>query len=39
VRRQDALRSLGWSLLRFTADDVFGHPARLLAEVRAALAR
>jgi very-short-patch-repair endonuclease len=39
VRRQNALRSLGWSLLRFNADDVVDHPGRLVAEVRAALGR
>ena len=39
LRRQNAVRSLGWSLLRFNADDLLDHPGRLLAEVRAALAR
>jgi very-short-patch-repair endonuclease len=39
VRRQNMVRSLGWSLLRFNSDDVLHHPARLVAEVRAALAR
>ena len=39
VRRQNALRALGWSLLRFNADDVLGCPSRLVAEVRAAMAR
>jgi hypothetical protein len=39
LRRQNALRSFGWSLLRFNADDVLHHPGRLVAEVRAALAR
>jgi hypothetical protein len=39
LRRQNALRSLGWSLLRFNADDVLVHPGRLVTEVRAALAR
>jgi Protein of unknown function (DUF559) len=38
LRRQNALRSIGWSLLRFNADDVVHHPGRLVAEVRAALA-
>ncbi|TMC03091.1 MAG: DUF559 domain-containing protein [Chloroflexi bacterium] len=36
LRRQNALRALGWSLLRFTADDVLHNPTRLLAQVEAA---
>jgi hypothetical protein len=36
--RQNTLRALGWSLLRFTSDDVHRHPARLLEQVRATLA-
>jgi len=39
LRRQNALRSLGWTLLRFDSDDVLHHPGRLVAQVRAALAR
>ena len=39
LRRQNALRSLGWTLLRFNSDDLLRHPGRLVAEVRAALAR
>jgi very-short-patch-repair endonuclease len=35
--RQNALRAMGWSLLRFTDDDVRRHPARMLAQVRSAL--
>jgi uncharacterized protein DUF559 len=38
LRRQNAPRALGWSLLRFTADDVLRSPARLVAQVEAALA-
>ena len=34
--RQNALRALGWTVLRFTADDVQRHPARLVAQVGAA---
>jgi hypothetical protein len=37
LRRQNVLRSLGWSLLRFTGDDVLRHADRLAAEVRSAL--
>ena len=36
LRRQNTLRSLGWSLFRFNADDVLGHADRLAAEVRSA---
>ena len=36
LRRQNALRALGWSLLRFTADDVVHQSAQLVAQVRAA---
>lgn len=35
--RQNALRALSWSLLRFTADDVLRHPGRTVAQVRSAL--
>lgn len=37
LRRQNALRAAGWSLFRFTADDVVRRPHRLAAQVRAAL--
>jgi very-short-patch-repair endonuclease len=36
LRRQNALRALGWSLLRFTADDVLRYPIRVVAQVDAA---
>jgi len=35
--RQNALRALSWTLLRFTADDVLRHPKRLVTQVRSAL--
>ena len=35
--RQNALRALSWTLLRFTAEDVLRHPQRLVTQVRAAL--
>jgi hypothetical protein len=35
--RLNRLRLLGWTILRFTADDVLRHPERLIAQVRAAL--
>ncbi len=35
--RQNALRALSWSLLRFTAEDVLRHPKRVVAQVRSAL--
>ncbi len=37
LRRQNALQALGWSLLRFTADDVLHNRARLVAQVAASL--
>ncbi|HYW27051.1 MAG TPA: DUF559 domain-containing protein [Terriglobales bacterium] len=37
LRRQNALRALGWSLLRFTADDLLRHPTRMVVQVCAAL--
>ena len=37
VARLDALRLCGWTVLRFTADDVLRHPARVVAQVRACL--
>jgi len=39
LRRQNALHALGWTLLRFTADDVLYHPARVVAQVGAVLCR
>ncbi|GIE79230.1 hypothetical protein Aph02nite_51800 [Actinoplanes philippinensis] len=38
VTRLNALRMAGWTVLRFTADDVLRHPRRLVATVSAALA-
>jgi hypothetical protein len=38
-RRQNALVQLGWTVLRYTAPDVYACPARIVAEVRAALLR
>jgi hypothetical protein len=38
LQRQNALRARGWSLLRFTSEDVMSHPARLVGQVRATLA-
>jgi len=35
--RQNALRALGWTVLRFTSDDVLRAPGRLAAQVAAAL--
>lgn len=32
-RRRDALRALGWDVLVYSADDVFAHPERVVAEV------
>jgi hypothetical protein len=37
ITRSNALREAGWILLRFTADDVLGNPARVLAQVAAAI--
>ena len=39
LRRQNSLHALGWTILRFTADDVLHNRPRLLAQVRTALAR
>lgn len=36
LRRQNALRARGWTLLRFTADDVLRNTARMVAQVSAA---
>jgi hypothetical protein len=38
LARHNRLLALGWTVLRFTADDVLYHPERLVAQVRAALA-
>ncbi len=35
--RLNRLRLLGWTVLRFTADDVLRHPDRVVAQVRAAI--
>jgi hypothetical protein len=35
--RLNRLRLCGWTVLRFTADDVFRHPERIVAQVRGAL--
>jgi very-short-patch-repair endonuclease len=37
VARLNALRAAGWTVLRFTADDVLRHPDRVVAQVRAVL--
>jgi very-short-patch-repair endonuclease len=37
--RLNRLHLLGWSVLRFTADDVLRNPDRMLAQIRAALSR
>ncbi|NJC68699.1 DUF559 domain-containing protein [Planosporangium thailandense] len=37
VARLNRLRLLGWTVLRFTADDVFRNPDRVATQVRAAL--
>jgi Protein of unknown function (DUF559) len=37
LRRMNALRTLDWTVLRFGAADVFGHPGRIVAQVRAVL--
>jgi hypothetical protein len=36
LRRMNMLRTLGWTVLRFGADDVLRHPGRIVAQVRAA---
>jgi very-short-patch-repair endonuclease len=38
-RRRDALRALGWTVLVFSADDIFGAPDRVIAQVSAARCR
>ena len=38
LRRMNALRMLGWTVLRFSATDVFGQPGQIVDQVRAALA-
>ncbi len=37
IARLNRLRLLGWTVLRFTADDVLRHPERLVAQVRQVL--
>jgi len=37
--RLNRLRLLGWTVLRFTADDVLRNPDRMIAQIRAALKR
>lgn len=37
LRRQNALRACGWTILRFTAADIYGDPGKIVATVRAAL--
>jgi len=37
VARLNALRAAGWTVLRFTADDVLFHPARVITQVKAVL--
>jgi hypothetical protein len=37
MARLNALRAAGWTVLRFTADDVLRHPARVVAQVTAVL--
>lgn len=37
LERHNELRLCGWTVLRFTADDVLRHPARVVAQVRALL--
>jgi very-short-patch-repair endonuclease len=36
-RRRDALRALGWTVLVFSADDIYRHPGAVVAAVQAAL--
>ncbi|BCB86821.1 DUF559 domain-containing protein [Phytohabitans suffuscus] len=38
VHRLNALRAAGWLVLRFTADDVLGHPGRTAAQIATAIA-
>ena len=38
IRRENALKRLGWLVLVFTWDDIRSDPARVVAEVRTALA-
>jgi very-short-patch-repair endonuclease len=39
LRRQNRLVAAGWIVLRFSSADVFGRPAHVVAEIRAALRR
>ena len=36
-RRRDAMRALGWHVLVYDADDIYGDPDRVAREVAAAL--
>jgi very-short-patch-repair endonuclease len=36
LRRLNALRACGWTVLRFAAGDIYGNPDRIVATVRAA---
>ena len=36
LRRINALRACGWTVLRFAAQDIYREPARIVATVRAA---
>jgi very-short-patch-repair endonuclease len=38
-RRRDALRALGWTVLVFSAEDVYRHPADIVVAVESALRR
>jgi hypothetical protein len=38
-RRRDALRAVGWTVLVFSADEVYGRPASVALQVQAALDR
>jgi hypothetical protein len=38
LRRQNRLVAAGWTVLRFTSADVLGHPDKVVAAIRAALA-
>jgi very-short-patch-repair endonuclease len=39
LARLNALRAAGWTILRFTADDVLRHPERVTNQTRAVLRR
>jgi Protein of unknown function (DUF559) len=38
LQRLNTLRTLGWTVLRFSADDVLRHPERIAAQIKAVLA-